>query len=466
MKIQNDNIQNQINNIEITSDTLSSRGGLALICRYIDRIGIGSYLEDHLGHLRKSSKGKGMWEHIRQILASFIEGSDTSMTGFDRRKESPEYAAILERKTLELISSDSMRRFFRKFTGFSYTLFRPLLHHLFLWRLQIEQPSHIILYIDTMVLDNDDALKREGVKPTYKPVKGFQPLQIHWKNYMVDMLFRSGEKHSNHGNDVKKSVKKLVELVRTQYREDVPIILCSDSGFLSEENFAFFEEVLRIQYICMGRCYQDLFMAMEDLDVSTLPLVRKGKTVWQYYDFGSRLKSWKRFRRTIFTALSCDDDQYVIPGLVTDSFIYTNIGTDNELDEQLRTSGNDHLLDGAEIVRCAHRNGEAELNHRSIKEFMGTEHLPFKRFGMNGAYYYLMAIGHFLTEAFRYDVAGDVIPTRCYAKTFRRTILDFAAKIIRTAGQVILKVTRTVWNTIKLDLLWKKCQQPPPLPQL
>lgn len=48
-----------------------------------------------------------------------------------------------------------------------------MLHILFLWRLRIGKPKVIKLGIDTMVMDNDEAEKREGVEPTYKKVKGF-----------------------------------------------------------------------------------------------------------------------------------------------------------------------------------------------------------------------------------------------------------------------------------------------------
>ena len=45
------------------------------------------------------------------------------------------------------------------------------------------------------------------------------------------------------------------------------------------------------------------------------------------------------------------------------------------------------VLQTEEIVKLAYQNEEEELNHRSIKEFMGTEHFSFNNFGMNGAYY-------------------------------------------------------------------------------
>jgi hypothetical protein len=68
---------------------------------------------------------------------------------------------------------------------------------MFIWRLKIEKPEEIIITIDTMVMDNDEAACREGVQPTYKKVKGFQPLQLIWKGKIIDAIFRGGKKHSN-----------------------------------------------------------------------------------------------------------------------------------------------------------------------------------------------------------------------------------------------------------------------------
>jgi len=40
------------------------------------------------------------------------------------------------------------------------------------------------------VMDNDEAQRRHGVEPTYKKVKGFQPLQMSWGRFIVDAVFR------------------------------------------------------------------------------------------------------------------------------------------------------------------------------------------------------------------------------------------------------------------------------------
>ncbi len=89
-----------------------------------------------------------------------------------------------------MASSHQIKRFFKKLSNVPIFVFRKILHNLFIWRLKISVPKDIELYIDTMVLDNDDELKKQGVEPTYKPVKAFQPLHITWAGVVVDSFFR------------------------------------------------------------------------------------------------------------------------------------------------------------------------------------------------------------------------------------------------------------------------------------
>ena len=85
--------------------------------------------------------------------------------------------------------------------------FRWVLQELFLWRLRREKMRVVMLTLDTMVVDNDEALQREGCDPTYKKVKGFQPLHLIWEGKIVDAIFRRGKRHSNYGRDVEKMIR-------------------------------------------------------------------------------------------------------------------------------------------------------------------------------------------------------------------------------------------------------------------
>src|SRR2546423_14133587 len=80
--------------------------------------------------------------------------------------------------------------------------FRWVLQELFLWRLQQEKPDMVVLTLDTMVMDNDEALQREGCDPTYKKVKGFQPLHLIWEGKIVDAIFRRGKRGSDYRHEV------------------------------------------------------------------------------------------------------------------------------------------------------------------------------------------------------------------------------------------------------------------------
>ena len=167
-----------IDRVEATTDTLTSRGGLALFVRYLDRIGLETPVGQWFGPLRRSAKGLGVWATFVQVCCFFLDGTSRHLVHFDRLKRDAGYAAVLETTPERLLSSHAVKRFFQAFGWGRIFLFRRLLQRLFLWRLNLAQPAVVILGLDTMVLDNDEALQRVGVEPTYKKVKGFQPLQM------------------------------------------------------------------------------------------------------------------------------------------------------------------------------------------------------------------------------------------------------------------------------------------------
>ncbi len=130
-------------------------------------------------------------------------------------------------------------------------------------------------------------------------------------------------------------------------------------------------------------------------------------------------------------------------------------------DEKLEAVAGKEYFKAENIVKLSHQRGADELIHRSIKELATKEQLPFKRMGMNRAYYFLMVISHFIFETYKRDVTHEVISINSYPNTFRRKIIDFAAKITSSAGYIILNVPRIIFDNYKINDLWKKCQSPP-----
>ncbi len=248
--------ESKISKIGITTNQISGRGGLSFFLRYVERIGFYKLSDNILGSkLTIGSKGLSLYQFIKQLLAYFIDGTYMSIDNFNSLKKDKAYSSVIENQVSQMASSHQIKRFFRKlmFHNIGNKVYRKILHKLFLWRLRIEKSDVVILGVDTMVLNNDDAKKREGVEPTYKKKKGYQPLHISWNSYLVDILFRSGSKHSNHGNDFTETVKDITELIRNGYNQSVPIIVVCDSGFLDDKAFTYFEEELKIGYIVTGK---------------------------------------------------------------------------------------------------------------------------------------------------------------------------------------------------------------------
>ncbi|MCX5902739.1 MAG: hypothetical protein NTV89_04545, partial [Proteobacteria bacterium] len=138
--------------------------------------------------------------------------------------------------------------------------------------------------------------------------------------------------------------------------------------------------------------------------------------------------------------------------------------TEPEMTRQLKETGNREYLKAEKVIELAHGRGKSELTNRSFKEFIGKEQLPFKNFGMNGAYYYMLVIAHFLYESYKEDVSRDVVPVNSYATRFRRTLIDFAARIVKKGNRIMLQVSQGIWDTCKVVELWSRSNDPVPLP--
>ncbi len=257
------------------------------------------------------------------------------------------------------------------------------LQTLFLWRLRIVRPEVVELGIDTMVMDNDDALCRDGVKPTYKKKKGFQPLQMNWGRFIVDAVFRGGDKHSNHGDTVLNMIRHMVIKIKRDYRWDVPIIIRMDSGFFDQKIFNLCE-ALHVGYVCGGKMYENIKQVAANWDENRWQRFESTKKEsWQYAEFGCRQGNWKRFRRAIYCRLMHDDrNQLYLPGCRPDTVIVTNIGQGQAIDWLLKDAGATDYLTANGLIACYHERGSDELANRALKDF-GHEQLPFKRFAPN-----------------------------------------------------------------------------------
>ena len=452
----------RIDMVKTTNDTITGRGGMALFSRYLDSIGLLNIIGEKFNFIRKSKKGLFINILFKQVICWLFEGTSRHLSYFDRLKKDKGYSSVIEINPSQMASSHQIKRFFKAFGFGCAHIFRFILQKLFIWRLKLVNPEEIRLYIDSMVLNNDNADKRQGVSPTYKKVKGFKPLQIIWNGFIIDCIFRGGKKNCNYGDVTANMIIKLVNLIHNEYRIDVPIFLHCDSGIFDIKNFKTFDD-LNIGFISSGKMFEGLKEYVQETSDSQWKEFNKGKQLWRFIEFGFRCKSWGIFFRAIYTHMVCDSDgQMIFDFARPDNVILTNIGINEKVLENCTPERKDYWLNLTSIIISYHQCGADELTHRGLKDF-GFEQLPFKNFNSNMALYYCMLISFFLFETFKNDVSKDVIPITSYANTFRRLLVDIAAKIVCTSHKVILKISKDVMENLRFDHLWAYCKNPPPI---
>jgi len=280
----------QISAILPIDEQLTGRAGLSVFALYVRNIALVPIIVRLFGSMRKNNKGLAITELFVQIISFFMVGTSRHITWFDHLAADGSYAGLLG--TGRLASSHAIKRFFCSFEFCRVFLFRRLLQEVFVWRLKQSKPSIIVLGLDTTVLDNDDAEKRHGVEPTYKKVKGFQPLQLTCGRFVADAEFRGGSKHSNHGDTADEILNHVVKRIRTEYQQEVPIIVRMDAGFYDDGLFKTCER-LKIGYTCGGKLYNNVLN--EATDAVDWQSFRKGddkRKSWMFTDLRCRQKNW------------------------------------------------------------------------------------------------------------------------------------------------------------------------------
>jgi len=467
-----------IDQVETTGETLTSRAGMALFSRYLRNLGLFSVLERLFGSLRQSKKGLPIPVLFHQILCFFLDGTSFSLVRFDELKEEDGYAGAIEVSPESMASSHQIKRFFYGFSLGRIWLFRRLIQQVFLWRLRIRDPEVVILGMDTMVMDNDGAEKREGVEPTYKGVEGFQPFQITWYRFVADAVLRGGSKHSNNGETAIKAIQHLTKKIRKVLGEEIPIVVRMDAGFCDKEIYQACEK-LGIGYVSSGRLLGEIRKEAEgrsegqwstyrnDSDSTDGSRVQASRE-WTYYERGDRRGTWSRFRRMIYVRPRRKEGQRKLAFARKDSVIYTNLGRGGPIDRRLKKAGKSSLIRTESVIETHHGRGRDELVHRALKDF-GTERMPFEDFFQNMAFYSMMLLSFNLYEAFKEDVFGAEetessearIPLSCYATRLRREVIDIAGKLVKTGRQVILKVTEATARRLNIEKLFQQVADPP-----
>ncbi len=453
MKLKNNIV---IDEVQPTNDIITSRAGLNLFAKYINDINILPLIKDLFGHLRKSRKGLNITSIFHQLICYFADNTYNNFKFFDEFKESKSYAITIESE--ELASSHTIKRFFNSIKKKDLPKFRYLLKELFIWRVKIKKPEIIILGIDTMVMDNNLAKKKEGVKMTYKKVKGFQPLQVYWEDMIIDAIFRRGSKHSNHGKEVLKVIEDLVKLIRTRYKEDVPIIIRADAGFFDGKIINLCEKLkvgLVIGGKLVGRIKEFLYKR------GNWRSYKNKRNEFKYHeDYYMCKKCQKAIKSIIMVKIREGKESYLF-GLGKVNVILSNIGLGREIDTLLMLKKKGEYLETKNLIKLYHERGQDELVNKYLKNFK-EERLPFKKFKNNLSYYKIMLISFMIFQSFKEDILiknNLGLKEKSLATKIRRQLFDLGGKIIRHGRKIIMKIERVYYELLKIKEMYLRLRE-------
>jgi hypothetical protein len=306
----NSNVKYKIDKIETTDDCLSSRAGLALVTRYIKSTRICDILFNLFSFIRKSSKGAGLYFLFHQIICFFFDGSNFHLIHFNNLVKDEGYAATIETSEKHMASSHTIKRFFQAISNVYVWLFRKVLQQLFIWRLRIDQPELNKLGIDTMAMDNDDAI-------------------------------------------------------------NVPIVFMADTGFYDNELFKLCDR-LQTGFVFGGKMYDEIKDIIIDKSYNEFSEYKKNGKTWLFCEFEDKRKSWDTAWHTIYTKPIIDDEgQILLEFTRPETIIDTNIGMNNLITrvilEVKRTE--EKTINPQAIITLYHQRGRDELVNRGLKDF-------------------------------------------------------------------------------------------------
>ena len=239
MAIVNDTALESNKNFKISFDggNLSSDGGLLLMKEFMHKFGIPALLREKFktsdrSLSRKHKDADNLLQIICQILGAYFT-DDTA----DALKNDPVFTSVLEKDTLA--SQPTLSRFYNRLDEKTIDQLDEINRAILKRAYSIQKPEHILLDIDTTLLDGYG--KQEGVCFNYHyQAKGYHPF-ICFDSMTGDLI---GTQLRGGSDYCCKNVSDFLEPILNEYLNKYPdtaVFLRGDSGFATDELYSLCE---------------------------------------------------------------------------------------------------------------------------------------------------------------------------------------------------------------------------------
>jgi len=262
--------------------------------------------------------------------------------------------------------------------------------------------------------------------------KGYHPKKIGNLCYNIQFASRSGDElkayitgfvrsgNAYTANGAAEMIKEIVANIKT---DNLEILFRMDSGYFDEKIIETIE-LLGCKYLIKGKEYPTLTSKVTDPSILFVTGAEGRETV----ELVTKLDTWDKDRRFVVSrVLKPEKERTQLSLLEGEEYEYFFFVTNTELPSE-------------KVVLSYEKRGNTENYIKEAKYDMAVGHLLLKSFWANEAVFQMMMLAYNLFLLFKFD-SLDISEYRQQIKTFRLKYVFLAAKIIRTARYVVMKLS-------------------------
>ena len=417
-----------INKIEFKAKNLTSNAGLFLMLENTKNNGIFEMIENDLT-FESASVNKIKMNHIKTMLCGHFIGID-KLERLKLLKNDP----LVREFDISVKEPETVSRFLSNFSFKTTQMFREINFKVFKKLLSKSGLTSITIDIDSSVINVEG--HQEGA------TKGYNPKKLGNRCYNVQFAFcdelkayvtgfvRSGNAYTANG-----AAELIKEIVATLKAQNLEIFFRMDSGYFDEEIIETIES-LGCKYLIKAKAYATLVSQV----TASSAVFLKGIDGRETAELLIKLDKWKKKRRFVVSrVLKPEKERAQLSLLEGSEYDYFFFVTNTDLESEA-------------VVLSYEKRGNAENYIKEAKYDMSVGHLLLKSFWANEAVFQMMMLSYNLFLLFKFDYL-DVSEYRQQIKTFRLKYVFLAAKIIKTARSVIMKLS----SKYPYQEVYKKC---------
>jgi len=405
-----------INKIDFAAKNLTSNAGLFLLLENAKNNGIFELIDNDLVFDNESTN-KIKMNHIKTILCGHFIGIDKL-----ERLKLLQGDPLVNEFGVSVKEPETVSRFLSNFNYKTTHLFREINFKVFKVLLCKSKLTSITIDIDSSVVNVEG--HQEGTAKGYNPKKLGNPcynIQFAFcdelKAYITGFV-RSGNTYT--ANGAAEMIKEIAANIKT---DDLEIFFRMDSGYFDEAIIEVIE-LVGCQYLIKGKEYPTLTSQVMDSSV----LFVTGDEGRETTELFTKLDTWNQDRRFVVSrVLKPEKERAQLSLLEGEEYEYFFFVTNTEFSSE-------------KVIISYEKRGNAENYIKEAKYDMAVGHLLLKSFWANEAVFQMMMLAYNLFLLFKFD-SLHISEYRQQIKTFRLKYVFLAAKIIRTARYVVMKLS-------------------------